>query len=106
MTLTLKKAPALVVQAACTLSLNKGRPCSCFLCTTGTYFTAQPLEQRAASWYIPFVMMPGSEEALMANDWALFKLLMGQNAKQDQVDEVIERLSQPGAHCVRRSQTA
>jgi len=52
---------------------------------------------------MPFVMLPGSEEALMANDWALFKLLAGQNANKEQVDEYIERLSQPGAHCVRRS---
>jgi len=36
----------------------------------------------------------------MANDWALFKLWAGQNASKEQLDEYIERLSQPGVHCV------
>lgn len=65
---------------------------------TGTYFTAQPFEQRAASWYIPFYFMPGAEEALTANDWKFFRELLGVNASQQQMDAYVERLSQPGAH--------
>jgi hypothetical protein len=62
----------------------------------GTYFTAQPLEQRAASWYMPLFLLPGSEDAVKANDWALLRLWLGKDGSSEQVDAWIERLAQPG----------
>lgn len=54
------------------------------------------MQQRAASWYVPFFLLDESEEALQANDWQLFRLLTQQNASSEQVAESIARLSQPG----------
>jgi hypothetical protein len=48
------------------------------------------------SWYIPFILMPGSEDMLMANDWGLLRLWAGQDASKDQLDAYIKRLSEPG----------
>ena len=65
----------------------------------GTYFTAQPLEQRAASWYVPLFLLPGSEDAMMANDWALWKLWLAKHggASNEQLAAWIAQMSEPGA---------
>jgi hypothetical protein len=62
----------------------------------GLYFAAQALQQRAAGWYMPFFLLPGSEAALKADDWALFRLFEEQNATKEQVAAYIHRLSEPG----------
>jgi hypothetical protein len=43
-----------------------------------------------------FFMLPGAEAALTANGWALFKQVMGQGCSQQQVQQYINALSQPG----------
>lgn len=64
--------------------------------SAGTYFTADPIAQRKASWYMPFNASPGSEAAWMADDWALFRLVAATDCSPQQIDEYIKRLSAPG----------
>ncbi|WIA18609.1 hypothetical protein OEZ85_003315 [Tetradesmus obliquus] len=62
----------------------------------GVGASAEP-RQRAHWWYMLFFTLPGAEAALTANGWALFKQVMGQGCSQQQVQQYISALSQPGA---------
>jgi hypothetical protein len=75
---------------------NTARVLACRCPYAGLYFAAQPLQQRAVGWYMPFFLLPGSEEALKAHDWALFRLFERQNATEEQVEAYVNRLSEPG----------
>lgn len=56
----------------------------------------QPVEQRQASWYIPFFLLPGSEAVLQENGWQLWQMWLGQSVSQAQMLDYIERLSDSG----------
>lgn len=43
-----------------------------------------------------FFCLPGAEAALTANDWALFRQIMGSSCSQQQLDVYVQQLSQPG----------
>ncbi|KAF6255606.1 putative hydrolase or acyltransferase of alpha/beta superfamily [Scenedesmus sp. NREL 46B-D3] len=62
----------------------------------GIAAAAEP-KQRAHWWYMLFFTLPGAEAALTADDWALFRQVMGQGCGQQQVQQYVDALSQPGA---------
>lgn len=43
-----------------------------------------------------FFCLPGAEAAVTANDWALFRQIMGSSCSQQQLDMYVQQLSQPG----------
>lgn len=43
-----------------------------------------------------YFLLPGAEDALQANDWALFRLVMGAGCNEQQLQQYQEQLSQPG----------
>jgi hypothetical protein len=61
----------------------------------GVGASAEP-KQRAHWWYMLFFTLPGAEAALTADGWALFKQVMGQGCSQQQVQQYVDALSQPG----------
>jgi hypothetical protein len=46
-----------------------------------------------------FFCLPDAEEAVMDNDWALFRQIMAPNCSHAQLDAYIARLARPGACC-------
>jgi hypothetical protein len=69
--------------------------CLLLLLLLGVGASAEP-KQRAHWWYMLFFTLAGAEAALTANDWALFEQVMGQGCSQQQVQQYISALSQPG----------
>jgi hypothetical protein len=62
----------------------------------GTVFCANP-KQRELSWYMLFFQHPEAEELLAADNWALMRQLWGKNSNEQEMQDYIDALSQPGA---------
>ena len=63
-----------------------------------SFFPAGGIEQRQKSWYMLLFQDPKAEELLTANDWALWKNLMGSKSPDNGLAaEQIRNMSKEGA---------
>lgn len=63
-----------------------------------SFFPAGGIEQRQKSWYMLLFQDPQAEALLTANDWALWKNLMGSKSPDDELAaEQIQNMSKEGA---------
>ncbi len=63
-----------------------------------SFFAAGGIEQRQKSWYMLFFQDPQAEALLRANEWALWKNLMGSKSPDNELaDTQIQNMSREGA---------
>lgn len=63
-----------------------------------SFFAAGGLEQRQKSWYMLLFQDPQAEDLLTANDWALWKNLMGESGNNvEYASSQISQMSKEGA---------